>query len=147
MSEIEDKIHVAYNGAGHTIAYYHFGIPLISVTVPANGSGVSIIPKNKTIEVEKKIMISLAGPSSELICMGNINPIVNGDIRRAGRHEQTEQEINTLRNQIESVLKQPQYRYAIELLVNELLKKPTLTGDEAFFIIKTAFKEYEKIKE
>ena len=147
MSELEDKIHMAYNGAGYTIAYYHFGIPLISVTVPANGSGVSIIPKDRTIEVDKKVLISLAGPLSELICLGNINPIVNGDILHARRHEQTEQELNTLRNQIESVLKQPQYRYAIELLVNELLKKPTLTGDEAFSIIKTAFKEYEKIKE
>jgi hypothetical protein len=147
MSELEDKIHMAYNGAGHTIAYYHFGIPLISVTVPANGSGVSIIHKDRTIEADKKIMISLAGTSSELICLGNVSPIVNGDIQRARRYEQTEQELNILKNQIESVLKQPQYRYAIELLVNELLKKPTLAGDEAFSIIKTAFKEYEKIKE
>jgi len=147
MSELEDKIHLAYNGAGHTIAYYHLGIPFISVTVPANGSGVSIIPKDRTIEVDKKIMISLAGPSSELICLGNVSLISNGDIQRARRYEQTEQELNTLKNKIESILKQPQNRYAIELLVNELLKKPTLTGDEAFLIIKTAFKEYEKIKE
>jgi hypothetical protein len=147
MSELEDKIHLAYNGAGHTIAYYHFGIPLISVTVPANGSGVSIIPEDRTIEVDEKIMISFAGPSSELICLGNITPILNGAIRRTRSHEQTEQKLNTMRNQIESILKRPQYRYAIELLVNELLKKLTLTGDEAFVIIKTAFKEYEKIKE
>jgi hypothetical protein len=92
-------------------------------------------------------MISLAGPSSELICLGNVSLISNLDIQRARRYEQTEQELNTLKNKIESILKQPQNRYAIELLVNELLKKPTLTGDEAFSIIKTAFKEYEKIKE
>ena len=147
MSELEDKIHMAYHGAGRMIAHYHFDIPLISVTLSANGNGISIIPKDRTIDVDKKIMISFAGPSSELICLGNIDPILNGAIRRTRSHEQTEQKLNTMRNKIESILKQPQHRYAIELLVNEMLKKLTLTGDEAFVIIKTAFKEYEKIKE
>ena len=147
MSELEDKIHMAYHGAGRMIAHYHFDIPLISVTRSANGNGISIIPKDRTIDIDKKIMISLAGPSSELICLGSINPILNGAIRGTRSHEQTEQKLNTMRNKIESILKQPQHRYAIELLVNEMLKKLTLTGDEAFVIIKTAFKEYEKIKE
>lgn len=72
MSELEDKIHKAYHGAGCAIAHYHFDIPLISVTLSASGNGISIIPKDRTIDDDKKIMISLAGPSSELICLDHM---------------------------------------------------------------------------
>ena len=140
-----DKTHTAYNEAGHTVAYYYFGIPLISVTIiPDNeGNDGLTTPEDKEgIDIEILIMISFAGPSAEQICLGKVDPGAVGDIRNPRMYDYSDAEFLEFENQITAVLKRPKYHYAVEKLANELLSKSFIDGKTAFLIIENAIKEY-----
>ncbi len=143
----DDKTHTAYNEAGHTVAYYHFGIPVISVTIipDAEGHDGLTTPEDKDgIEVEILTMIFFAGPSAEQICLGQVSPGSNYDrmYPRIKYGRIPDGEFPKLEQQITNILKQPKYHYAIEKLANELLSKSFIDGKTAFLIIENAIKEY-----
>ena len=147
LTENELKLHKVYNEAGHTIAYFYFGIPLRSVTiVPDNEGhdGLTTPEERGGIDIEILIMISLAGPVAEKIHLGCVGPGALGDRFAASKYGISMQEMTELETQIEDKLKQPHYYYATKTLVTELSKKPLLTGNEAFSIIETAIKEYKE---
>jgi len=140
----DERIHTAYNEAGHTVAYYHFKIPIISVTIIPDKKGHAglTIPEEKTISVQEKIMISFAGPSAEQIHLGIVGPGTHYDrMMPYTKYNLPDDEITALSLQITKILEQPQYRRAVEKLATVLLKELSLEGPTAFSIIEKAIKE------
>lgn len=140
----DSKTHTAYNEAGHTVAYYYFGIPVTSVTIIPDKDGNDGLTTPEEIEttVIKIIMIHFAGPSAELICLGEVRPGALGDIRNACKYNCSETEYFGFKKQIIAILKQPKNHYAVEKLANELLSESFIDGKTAFLIIENAIKEY-----
>ena len=143
----DDKTHTAYNEAGHTVAYYYFRIPLISVTIIPDNEGRAGLttPEDKEgIDIKILTMIFFAGPSAEQICLGQVSPGSNYDrmYPRIKYGRIPDGEFPKLEQQITNILKQPKYHYAIEKLANELLINSCFDGPEAYEIIENAIKEH-----
>jgi len=143
----DKKVHTAYNESGHAVAYYHFGIPLISVTVipDKKGNDGLTTPMDMTILKKTKIMISYAGPAAEKLCLGKPGPGSIGDLLAANKYDFSKTELDDLNKQITVILKQPKYLYAIKILAKELLQKETLMGSETFSLIENAIKKFDSV--
>jgi hypothetical protein len=138
--EKHDQVtHSAYNEAGHSIACYHFKVPLISVEIKPDKSGrTTQAVSSKTREQD--IMIWFAGPSAEYLCLNEVTfgSFADRNIPFDTYKDLTKIEALELRKQIEKILSQPGYLRAIKTLAEELLNKRFLIGQKAVAIIEKA---------
>lgn len=169
MSELSEKLAVAYHEAGHAVAYYILRIPIKYVTIKPDPEAHTLgevqglpFPKSLAPDVqidlrtrdylERRIMGLAAGAIAEAMVTGERDHIgATEDMQRCldfasyyCSDAEVSAYINWLCIRAEQLIQSPEHRRMLDEVADALVKKETISGRKARQIMNNARESFFK---